>query len=232
MEDNSPEKQEPLPDESYPEERPDASTETTSGQPASGQVSSTSPGDFPAAAEKTESRLAGIIRLALRWLAIFMVIFALGFLTAYLTLYRPQANDLGQTQTSLEQANQKNVTLQNSIDTLTPLQAKNQDLQNQLNQDNVHIALLTIARDVMTARVALAQNDAAAVRLSLSKTGDRIKTLQGLLTSDQQQSAGDMQQRLKLVLDELDSNKHAAQSDLEVLSTDLLQMENTLFTAP
>jgi hypothetical protein len=41
-----------------------------------------------------------------------------------------------------------------------------------------------------------------------------------------------MQNRLTLALGELDNNKFAAQSDLNVLLTSLVQMENSFFANP
>lgn len=72
----------------------------------------------------------------------------------------------------------------------------------------------------------------ADARLVLNKTTTTLKTLQGMLPPDQQKVATDMQNRLILVVGELDSNKFAAQSDLNVLETSLVQLENILFANP
>ena len=41
-----------------------------------------------------------------------------------------------------------------------------------------------------------------------------------------------MQQRLKLAMDGLEDDPYAAQSDLDVLTTNLLQYENSLLSEP
>ena len=68
--------------------------------------------------------------------------------------------------------------------------------------------------------------------MALSQTPDTLTKLKGLIDQNQQKIVTDMQDRLTLAVKELDSNTYAAQSDLDVLATSLVDLENTYFTNP
>jgi hypothetical protein len=59
-----------------------------------------------------------------------------------------------------------------------------------------------------------------------------LEILGDMLEPDQRKIVSDMQERLELVLDEVDDNPYAAESDLDVLARDLLELESALFTGP
>ena len=150
----------------------------------------------------------------------------------YFAVYRPGEQKKAVIRSELDQAQQTVKTLQGQIDSLTPLSTQNKTLQDQLTKSELHVYILSAEANVNAAQVALLNNKPADARLVLNKTVNTLKTLQGLLPPDQQTVVKDMQNRLTLALGELDNNKFAAQSDLNVLITSLLQLENAFFTNP
>jgi hypothetical protein len=181
---------------------------------------------------RTESRWKHFFRIALRWVIGFVIVFMLGVLAMEFAFYRPLASQLDQIKTERDQAQQSIKNLQGQIDNLTPLSTQNTALQNQLSQSQLHVTVLSAEANVYAAQVSLLNEKPADARLALNKTMTTLKTLQGMLPPDQQKVVTDMQTRLNLVLSELDTNKFAAQSDLNVLETSLVQMENILFANP
>ncbi len=187
----------------------------------------------PAVSPKpSESKLRRFFLKALRWVVGFLIVFMLGVLAMEFVFYRPLTLQLDQVGSERDQAQQNVKTLQGQIDSLTPLSEQNKTLQDQLSKSQLHVTILSAEANVNAAQVSLLNDKPAEARLVLNKTTATLKTLQGMLPPDQQKVATDMQNRLTLVLGELDSNKFAAQSDLNVLETSLVQLENILFTNP
>ncbi len=197
----------------------------------------------PPAATKTESRFARSMRRALRLLLGFLVILGLGVLLAIFAFYMPQANRLKQAnqtilaleeqaQSSETQASQEITGLQTRVNNLSALETKNQALETELDMALLHVTILSARADVATAQLALAKNDPSKARVALSKTGETLKTLQSLLDSDQQKAAADMLARLELALKGIGINANAAELDLSVLATDLMELELAYFTGP
>jgi len=193
----------------------------------SGEVSAPVP-----APQRAESKLRHFFRLALRWVIGFLIVFLLGVLAMEFVYYRPLTLQLDQVKSERDQAQQNEKNLQGQIDSLTPLATQNTSLQDQLSKSQLHVTILSAETNVTAAQVSLLNDKPADARLVLNKTTSTLKTLQGMLPPDQQKVATDMQNRLTLALGELDSNKFAAQSDLNVLETSLLQLENILFANP
>ena len=173
----------------------------------------------------------GFWRRTLRWTLGLLIAFALGALLVVLLLYVPARDQTRQANEQLQAANQQISQLQDRINSLQSLETKNQDLQQQNDQAQLHIAILKSQNDVANARLALANKDAAAAQMALSKTPDSLQKISGLLSADQRDVVKSMQQRLTLATGELKSNNFAAESDLNVLQTGLLQLENNLFGA-
>ena len=118
------------------------------------------------------------------------------------------------------------------ITSLTPLRANNQSLETGLEEANLHVQILSARLDVTSAQLFLQKKDISQARAALSKTGETLKTLETLLPADQAQLAKEMQSRLALAQKGLGSNDYAAMSDLDVLGTSLLQLENSYFARP
>jgi len=192
-------------------------------------------GEAPApvqAPQQVESKTRHFLRMALRWVIGFLIVFLLGVLAMEFAFYRPLTLQYDQVKSERDQAQQNEKVLQGQIDSLTPLATQNKTLQDQLSKSQLHVTILSAEANVATAQVALLNDKPADARLVLNKTTTTLKTLQGMLPPDQQKVATDMQNRLILVVGELDSNKFAAQSDLNVLETSLVQLENILFANP
>lgn len=184
------------------------------------------------AAPKTESRSRRVILRTIRWMLGFLIVLGLGVLIVLFTLYIPARQQINASNDRLQQADQKIADLQNQINSLSGLQNSNQSLQSQYDKANLHIVILSARVDVANAQLALAKKDTAKARAALSQTPDTLTKLKGLIDQNQQKIVTDMQDRLTLAVKELDSNTYAAQSDLDVLATSLVDLENTYFTTP
>jgi hypothetical protein len=181
---------------------------------------------------------------SLRWLLILAVIFGLGALLIMFILYIPARDQAilanqqimeieAQAQADLENADQKIAELEETIESLSVLEAQNVELQDELDMANLHVVILSARTDVATAQLTLAKGeDVSKTRITLSRTSETLEILGDMLEPDQRKIVSDMQERLELVLDEVDDNPYAAESDLDVLARDLLELESALFTGP
>lgn len=190
-----------------------------------------------------ESRPNQFLMRFLRWALGFLIVFGLGALLVIVTLYVPaqrkiqQANERyaqleEKNKADLDQAGQEIATLDRRIDSLSTFETKNQALQTDLDQTRLHVVILSARSDVAQARLALAKEDPTKAKIALSKTADTLQSLEEMLEPDQRKVVSDMQDRLTLILDEIDENAYAAESDLDVLATSLLELENAFFGAP
>jgi hypothetical protein len=186
----------------------------------------------PPVVKKEESKLRRFFRIALRWVIGLLIVFFLGVLAMEFVLYRPLEQKVAELTSERDRAQQAVKDLQGQLDSLAPLSTQNKTLQEQLSKSELHVSILSAEANVNAAQVALLNGKPADARLVLNKTVITLKALQGMLAPDQQKVVTDMQSRLNLALGELDNNKFAAQSDLNVLVTSLLQLENTFFTNP
>jgi hypothetical protein len=182
--------------------------------------------------KKTESRMRHFLRIALRWFIAFLIVFLLGVLAMEFVFLRPLSQKLDQVKSERDQAQQSIKSLQGQVDSLTPFADQNKTLQEKLSKSELHVTILSAEANVNSAQIALLNSKPADARLVLNKTATTLTTLQGMLPPDQQKVVTDMQNRLTLALGELDNNKFAAQSDITVLATSLLQLENTFFANP
>jgi cytoskeletal protein RodZ len=180
----------------------------------------------------TESRANRFLVRALRWLAAILIFMGLGALLVVFTLYKPMQQTLGESQNQGVQANQRISELESQVETLSTLEAKNKQLQAELDKSELHIAILSARADVATAQVALAQDDQNKARQALKDTPQTLKKIEGLLKPSDKQQATYMQDRLNLAVKGIGVNAYAAASDLDVLSTSLVDLEKTYFATP
>lgn len=190
----------------------------------------------PAPAAKQPSRAARAFTRGLRWTLVFLIVFGAGILLALFAWYRPAVSLLNAANQQIaeveSQTSQRITSLQAEASTLPELQTQNQELGSALTQAQLHVTILSARADVAAAQLALAQQEPTKARLALSKTGETLKTMGTLLQTDQVKLAADMQNRLELAISEIGENQNAAESDLEVLATDLLELENAYFAKP
>ena len=172
-----------------------------------------------------ESGFKRFVRRLLRWTLGLLIVFGLGVLTAIFTLYLPANEKLRQANAALGQSKQQ-------IAGLKALEGDKQTLQAKLDTANLYVAMLSVLVDVTGARLALASNDPAEARVHLSDTAAKLENLGALLKAEQSKIAVSMQKRLENALKELESDQYAAQSDLNVLANNLVQLRIKYFAEP
>jgi len=192
-----------------------------------------------AAEAKEESKARRFFRKVLRWTVGLLIVFGVGFTVAIFALYRPTLQKVEQGKSELAQANEQIENLdgqiadmEGEIESLRTLEDKNQELIAAQKGLNLHVAILNARVDAANALLSLGQGDDAQAHLILSNTAENLNTIESLLDPDQREVVTAMQQRLELVLTEMENDSYAAQSDLDVLATSLLQLEDALFGGP
>lgn len=212
------------------------------GKVPQGEVTPTEPKKSPKPA-KPESRTKVFLRKAFRWTLLLAIFFMVGALAAVFVLYKPSQSQLVQIRSQLTaadqqidemmvQSNQQKSDYDANLAEISALEDRNQELQEDLNLAILHATILSARTDATLAQLALEQNDAKKAGMVLSKTHDKLITIDGLLDSGQSDAIEDLQDRLELVIDELDNNVFAARSDLDVLVNSLLELEVTYFAEP
>jgi len=183
-------------------------------------------------APKEESKARRFFRQALRWVLGVLIVFGLGYLTAIFALYRPTTQELSRASGELEAARDQIATLEARVEELKPLETKNEELLAAQDEYELHIAILNARLDVAMARLALVQGDIAKAQITLRNTDDTLAKIKTLLPEAQSDVVTAMEDRLELTLSEIEEDPYAAQSDLDVLATNLLQLEDSLFSSP
>jgi cell division protein FtsL len=188
-----------------------------------------------------ESKARQIFRRLIRWTAGLLIIFGLGFITAIFTLYRPAVQGsevkIQQLNADINSKESKILDLQNQISDLNnqiaelmPLEKTNNDLLATQVDFQLHVAILDARVDIATALLSLKEDDNAQALVILDKTDQTLDTIGRLLEPAQRDVVASMTQRLELVMSEIDDDPYAAESDLDVLATNLLQLEDALFS--
>ena len=196
------------------------------------------------------------LRRGLYGLGALLILFLLGAGVVGLLLYRPAQQELNQANEQLQDAEGRIGELQDQMATLEPLpgqldQAKAQlrdaegrisELQDQVatleplpaQLDNVsrHAAVLGVLADVNAARLALAAGDTASARLYLSATPERLDRLAEALGKEHDAVASAMPKRLELIIKEIGPERTLAQTDLDTLANQLMQLETTFLEVP
>ena len=190
----------------------------------------------PSPPPEVESRFRRFFQRALRWVASILLVFALGMLTATLAFYVPKVRALQQAEQARRQAEEQVGALEAEIDSLSTqvdsLKNQLQAQQAELDSAGLHAQILAALADVTAAQLSLAKENPDGARLALSNTPTALESLAKLVGNEQIDTIRSMQQRLDLILAELDDDSEAAQSDLGVLSTNLVKLENTFFVEP
>lgn len=97
---------------------------------------------------------------------------------------------------------------------------------------NIHLVILGLRAGVADASLAVEQGRQADAKLALSKVGSSLDSLYKLLDEDQGEVVDSMIQRYQLVMIELENDGATVLTDLELISSKLLTLENTLFATP
>ena len=188
---------------------------------------------------EAESRARRFFRRLFRWVVGLLIVFGLGVIAALFLVYRPTAGKLDEMSNQLAQSNQQVAALEDKIgdlesqiEALSVLKNANQELQEGLDQAELHIHILSALANVHAAQFALTLKDVANAQVKLNKTPKTLNELRELIDPGQRQAIDSMVQRLELTIRELESDRFAAQSDLDVLANSLIQLENSYFAAP
>lgn len=239
-EDELPPQEETTPEETPPEETPPPdSLAEAPAPPEETAIPQEETAPPPVESEPSPGKMRIFLRKALRWLIGLFIVFALGYLTAFFSLYQPLTNkynraldeaqkaadQVASLQAELEAANAQADALQAQIETLA---TERDALQEEVDAAELHFYTLRALADVQGARLALAGEDLDTARVYLSKTPAYLETMQSLADADMQDTLDDMQQRLALVRGELDDDPDTAGTDLAILADWLRQFETAL----
>ncbi len=179
------------------------------------------------------SWLRRISRIFLHWITGILAIFAAGVVLTWFVQVRPQIERTRQLEADLEHANAVIAFLEDEVQRLEGeimLEIHVVVEQNlQLLGLELHEIILTVIVDVSTAQLALMNNQVEEARAELAGTDSKLAELEGLLDDPEAEQVMMMRDRLALILGELDKDKVAAQSDLEILCVNLLELNETLF---
>lgn len=113
--------------------------------PAETKPTEEAPAPAPAP-QQAESKTRHFLRMALRWVIGFLIVFLLGVLAMEFAFYRPLTQQFDQVKSERDQAQQNEKVLQGQIDSLTPLATQNKNLQDQLSKSQLHVTILSRRR--------------------------------------------------------------------------------------
>jgi flagellin-specific chaperone FliS len=183
--------------------------------------------------EKQElSRIRKIWRRILIWLVVIAVAFAGGFFVDSTLRYQPALSSISALELDVTNLQTEIESLESEIERLGAFEEKNTELTAEITQLNLHLVILSLRASVADASLAIEQDRIADARLALDKVGSTLDYLKTLLNDDQGEIVDSMIQRYQLVMVELDNDGSTVLTDLDLLTTRLLTLENTLFSTP
>ena len=180
----------------------------------------------------------GFWQRALRWVLGFLIVLGIGALAAIFLLYIPARNRINAARSELSASDQRISDLQGRIQELQKLEDQNaalsesrDALQTEIGQADLHIALLSAQVDVVRATLALVRENPSRADIHLTNTENSLQRIRENLPATQKDVVDEMKNRLESVKENIRSNKSAAaQSDLDVLLAQLVDLENDLFS--
>jgi septal ring factor EnvC (AmiA/AmiB activator) len=178
---------------------------------------------------KPESRLHKAMRGALRWTLVALLAFGLGAILIVFALYVPTRQKLDKANADLEDAH---ATITGNTDQITTLQTSNKTLQKNLDSATLHMVVLKALSGVRGASLAVAADDYAGARLSLTQASVALDTLSNLLGTDQKDVLTAMQKSAAQALTDIKTDLKSAQPELDQLTKNLVQLEDNLFPNP
>lgn len=182
--------------------------------------------------KKGLSRARKVWRQILIWLVVIAIAFAAGFFLDTRLRYQPEQDRTAALRAELDGAQAEIESLTAEIERLGTFEDVNTGLLEEIDQLNIHLVLLSLRAGVADASLAVEQDRMADARLALSKIGSNLDTLKGMLNEEQADVVENMIQRYQLVMIELDQDGATVQTDLELLTSKLQTLENTLFATP
>jgi len=178
---------------------------------------------------KPESKTRIFFRKLFRSTLGILIIFGIGFAAAAYTIYKPAVDRGELIRLELEDAQAQIADLDAQVSALdAELQESDAKLVDQ-GALELHVAVLNARVDVANALLLIVEDNPAGAQLALEKTDETLAQIKSLMPAAQGDVVAAMEQRLELVLTEIAGNPFAAQSDLNVLATSLLQLEDATF---
>lgn len=189
----------------------------------------------------SESKARAFFRKFIRWTAGLLIIFGLGVITGIFTLYRPTVRESQQKAAQYSQEiqsaegqitdlNAQISDLNSTISGLETYKGKNEELLVEKRNLELHIAILNVRLDVSNALVAINQDDPAQAQVILKMTSDNLDQISSYLPNEQKDVVVDLKTRLGLVLDAISTDPDTAQTDLVIIGSKLLQLEDSLLS--
>jgi len=176
---------------------------------------------------KPPSKFRRFLSRALRWVTGFMVVFAFGVAATWVVQVRPGSEQISSIRAELDSAQAQIDSLEGEVESLRPLEGENSSLRTELTKIKQRMDLLSVLVDVTTAQLAMAQDDPIAAKAALAGTDDRLMAMDMELVDAE--TVEGFRTRLALVLEEVDDNAFAAKRDLQILASNLLSLERSLF---
>lgn len=180
-----------------------------------------------------ETRLGRFMRPLVRVVAIIVSLFAFGFLAAYLLLYQPRLKEMNLAQENLKAAtlklNQTEGTLTAAQKYITELNEKYEQASADLVLEKNHSSLLQLRSEINDARYALAKKDGTSARLILQNVRKLMDGYLPVIKAHSSEMAASFDTRLTLVMNEFSRDPETALADLNLLSTNLDDLEKVLY---
>lgn len=220
-------------------ETPEQESPLTAAQPEEGSSGSQAEPSSPPAPSRPgflkrglqflfnpETRFGRTVRAVTRALALTVSFFALGFLLAYLLLYRPASQ-------SLEEARLEAETLQGQLASAEEsLQTTRQDLlqaQERLSIQQTRIQVLSVLDHAQSARLALsARNGAATAQKSIAAAVQQLEQALPEIKALDPNLATTLKARLDLISAEAARDPKTAVADLNILIEALQLLDQNL----
>ena len=171
-------------------------------------------------------------RRILIWLVVIALAFAGGFFVDTVMRYQPEVQRAENLQADLEEAEAEIASLEVEIERLSQFEDQNRALTEQVRSLETRLLVLSARTAVADAALAVEKDQEADARLALDKLGTTLQTLKSRLNAEQAEVVDNMVQRLQLVLIELENEDYSVDTDLELLSTRLITLDNNLFASP
>jgi len=179
-----------------------------------------------------ETRMGRFLRPLVRWLAIIVGLFALGFLTAYLLLYRPEyisRLDAQQQIATLEQELKETKSeLTKTASDLKAVQERYDTAKTEAEKLTVRVQIAAVIQSALEAQNALANREQGIARQAVNNAKAALEKVQPAISKKNPALADDLMTRLQLAISEMERDPKTAQKDLRIL-VDSLQKVDELF---
>ncbi len=230
---SNPEQPAPEPAPPVQEEQPASTGTAATGRPkAPGLKTPSASRRVGYALFSPETRTGRFIRGLLRTLALIVGLFAIGFLVAYVLLYRPAIQRLDN---ASRQATQTAAELQQSRQDLASARQNLQAAQTQVGavQDRLDVELarsqiLRAMSAITQAKAAIQANNKAGAVKNLDTAQGYLNAIQPVLAKRDSQQASTLQALFTLTKNDLDRDLKLASQDLDRLQSELDRAETNV----